>query len=546
MKTTGRRSLDAGGFAASAQNDGMGKGQGVDVAEGEVQGEWTLPDRWVWTTIGDVADTTSGGTPSRKRSRYYMDGTIPWVKSGELRDGVVSNAEESITKEALDSSSARVFPKDTPLVALYGATVGRTGILGINAATNQAVCAIFAWQSAFTPEFIVYWLRFQRPQLIEMSSGGAQPNISQQIVRAFPLPLAPLPEQRRIVAEIETQFTRLDAGVAALERARANLRRYKASVLKAACEGRLVPTEAELARAGGRDYEPADQLLTCILAERRARWEAENPGKKHKEPAPPDTEGLPELPEGWAYSLIEPLLSTSRSGMKTGPFGSLLKKHEHRPEGIPVLGIENIGPTGYVPGNKIFITEKKADQLSKYDVQPNDILISRSGTVGEVCIVPEGLGPARFSTNLMRIVLTPNSMLPKFFIFLFNGSPFVLDQVSELCSGSTRDFLNQKILKSVVFPLPPLPEQRRIVAEVERRLSVVAALEASVEAALARARRLRQAVLKRAFEGRLVPQDPNDEPASVLLERIRAQRETGKKAGKTNRKKKQLRQLELL
>jgi type I restriction enzyme S subunit len=106
--------------------------------------------------------------------------------------------------------------------------------------------------------------------------------------------------------------------------------------------------------------------------------------------------------------------------------------------------------------------------------------------------------------------------------------------------------LNQKILKSVVFPLPPLPEQRRIVAEVERRLSVVDALEREVEAALARAARLRQSILKRAFEGRLVLQDPNDEPASVLLERIRAQRETGKKAEKTNRKKKQLRQLELL
>ena len=101
----------------------------------------------------------------------------------------------------------------------------------------------------------------------------------------MPFPLAPLPEQHRIVAEIETQFTRLEAGVAALKRAQANLRRYKAAVLKAACEGRLVPTEAELARAEGRDYEPADVLLQRILAERRAKWEAENPGKRYKEPA---------------------------------------------------------------------------------------------------------------------------------------------------------------------------------------------------------------------------------------------------------------------
>ena len=201
------------------------------------------------------------------------------------------------------------------------------------------------------------------------------------------------------------------------------------------------------------------------------------------------------------------------------------------------MGIENIGPTGYVPGNKIFITEEKADQLSKYDVQPNDILISRSGTVGQVCIAPEGLEKVRFSTNLMRIVLEPNGMLPKLFRFLFKGCPFVLDQVSELCSGSTRDFLNQKILKSIVFPLPPLAEQHRIVAEVERRLSVGAGLEAAVEAARARARRLRQAVLKQAFEGRLVEQHPDDEPAAMLLERIRAEKARREGEGKASRNK---------
>ncbi len=118
----------------------------------------------------------------------------------------------------------------------------------------------------------------------------------------LPLPLAPLPSKRRIVAEIETQFTRLDAAVAALKRVQARLRRYKASVLKAACEGRLVPTEAELARAEGREYEPAAVLLQRILSQRRAKWEAEHPGKRYQEPEPPDTSELPELPEGWVWA----------------------------------------------------------------------------------------------------------------------------------------------------------------------------------------------------------------------------------------------------
>ena len=188
---------------------------------------------------------------------------------------------------------------------------------------------------------------------------------------------------------------------------------------------------------------------------------------------------------------------------------------------MPVFGIENIREMEFVPGNKIYVTPAKAEELSQFDVKEEDILISRSGTVGEACVVPEGEGDARFSTNIMRLSLLSGYAHPRYFCLLFNGSPAVLEQVTELCGGSTRSFLNGNILRSLVFPLPPLAEQQRIVAEVERRLSVVRQAEATVEASLARAERLRQSILKQAFSGRLVPQDPNDEPAAVLLERIR-------------------------
>ncbi|MFH1633500.1 MAG: restriction endonuclease subunit S [Chloroflexota bacterium] len=195
--------------------------------------------------------------------------------------------------------------------------------------------------------------------------------------------------------------------------------------------------------------------------------------------------------------------------MKTGPFGTLLKKHEHREEGVPVIGIENIGVMQYVPGGKIHITSEKADQLAKYDVQEGDLVISRSGTVGEVAVIPDGLGEARLSTNVMRITLAPSGMRSMFLAFLFNGSPFVLGQVSDLCKGSTRDFLNQRILKSIIFPLPPLAEQDLIIQKVERRLSVADEIEKELDQALARSERLRQSILKRAFEGRLIGQKSN-------------------------------------
>ncbi|MBM4467579.1 MAG: hypothetical protein FJ014_18830 [Chloroflexi bacterium] len=199
-----------------------------------------LPKEWAWTTIGEVAETTSGGTPLRNHPEYYH-GTIPWIKSGELEDNIISDAEEFITGEGLKNSSAKVFPKGTALVALYGATVGKTGILGIDAATNQAVCAVFPLNEAFTAEFITYWLQYQRQKLIDQSAGGAQPNISQRILRAFPMPLVPLAEQRRIVARIQEFFARAEAVEAAVAIARRRLDKLDQAILARAFRGELVP-----------------------------------------------------------------------------------------------------------------------------------------------------------------------------------------------------------------------------------------------------------------------------------------------------------------
>ncbi len=200
---------------------------------------------WPVVRLGDVAETSSGGTPKRTSSAYYGGG-IPWVKSGELGDSTVYETSETISKAGLEGSSAKIFPKGTLCVALYGATVGKLGILGVDAATNQAVCGIFL-PAEIDTRFAYRFLESKRRQLVESAKGGAQPNISQEIIRNLQFPLPPLTEQRRIVAEIEKQFTRLDAGIAALRRTQANLKRYRAAVLKAACESRLIPTGSKFA-----------------------------------------------------------------------------------------------------------------------------------------------------------------------------------------------------------------------------------------------------------------------------------------------------------
>ena len=488
---------------------------------------------WADVCLVDVCQVVQGQSPPGET--YNNDGLgLPFLQ------GKAEFGDTYPTAVKWCSAPTKVAEVDDVLISIR-APVGPTNLCPEKSCIGRGLAALRP-RSNISPKFVLYSLRSSEQELRTNSTGTTFDAIRGDDLRSHPVPLPPLAEQRRIVAEIETQFTRLDASVAALRRAQANLKRYRASVLKDACEGRLVPSEAELARSEGRWYEPADVLLERIMAERRARWESQEKRRgKYKEPSAPDTSDLPELPEGWVWTTLEPLLSLDRSGIKTGPFGSLLKKHEHRDSGVPVFGIENIREMEFVPGNKIYVTPAKAKELSQFDVKEKDILISRSGTVGEACVVPEGEGDARFSTNIMRLSLLSGYAHPRYFCLLFNGSPEVLEQVSELCGGSTRSFLNGNILRSLVFPLPPLAEQRRIVAEVERRLSVVQQAEATVEASLARAERLRQSILKQAFSGKLVPQDPDDEPASVLLERIKAEREAEAQASSASKGKSQRR-----
>jgi len=346
-------------------------------------------------------------------------------------------------------------------------------------------------------------------------SGTTRLKLNQTSMRKIPVLLAPLNEQKRIVAEIEKQFSRLDEAVANLTRIKANLKRYKASVLKAAVEGKLT----EEWRKINPDVEPADKLLERILVERRKKWEEAELAKmkakgkepkndkwkkKYKEPLLPATKGLANFPGSWTFVGVEQILPARKDAMKTGPFGSLLKKHEHRQKGVRVLGIENIQAMKFIFGSKIHIDSDKAKELVGYRTIPGDVIISRSGTVGEVCVVPENIGEARISTNLMKLSFKKNGMLPQFFTFIFNGAPFVLNQVSELCKGSTRNFLNQNILKKLVLILPPVEEQRLIIQKVENKLSIIDEIDKEVDKNLKRADCLRQSILNKAFSGKLI------------------------------------------
>lgn len=187
---------------------------------------------WNKEPLGKICKTTSGGTPSRKNQSYYQNGTIPWVKSGELENNIITASEEFITEEGLLNSSTKIFPAGTLLIALYGATIGKLAFLGIDAATNQAVCGIFQNENV-SLKYLYYYLLFQRPNLIKQGVGGAQPNISQTILKKLEV-LYPdsITEQQRIVARIEELFSELDKAVDTLKTTKEQLEVYRQAVLK--------------------------------------------------------------------------------------------------------------------------------------------------------------------------------------------------------------------------------------------------------------------------------------------------------------------------
>ena len=412
--------------------------------------------------------------------------------------------------------------------------ISRAGSVGLSALIHDCPRAVFASylirfrsRKGFDKTYLHYYLSSPSywEQISQESAGIALQNVNAKKLAGITIPLPPIAEQHRIVAEIETQFTRLDASVAALRRAQANLKRYRASVLKDACEGRLVPTEAELAHSEGRDFQSAAILLERILAERRARWESQEKRRgEYGEPSAPDTSALPELPEGWSWATVEQMASLEANAITDGPFGSNLKTSHYTDKGPRVIRLQNVGD-GIFVDTYAHISREHYAKLSKHSVEPGDLVIAALGeTLPRSCLLPPTVGTAIVKADCIRFKPAEHVALAAFLNCALNSDE-TRNRTAKIVHGVGRPRLNQQEIKGIALPLPPLAEQHRIVAEVERRLSVVQQAEATVEASLARAERLRQSILKQAFSGKLVPQDPDDEPASALLERIKAERE---------------------
>jgi len=422
-----------------------------------------LPEGWKSITLEDYIYIAARiGWRGLKREEYTKTGPLFLAVKDIQESGAIDfqNVTDHLSEFRYDEST-EIQLKNQDIIITKDGTIGKIGFvenLPGKVTVNSSLLVVRP-SPEILPRFLFFYFRSPSFQSIvhDRITGSAVPHLFQKDIKKFRILVPPLAEQQRIVARVEALLTHVNAARERLSRVPLIMKRFRQVVLAAACSGKLT-------EGWGHEVE----------------WDTVN---------------------------FRSVTINSKDGIKTGPFGSMLKKFEHTTEGIPVYGVENVKNLQFLPKNKIFITEEKAAQISNYDVKPGDILLTRSGTVGELCVVPRGITESRISCNLMRIRVDLKKINPHFCCFLLFGSPFVLKQISDSCGGSTRIFIDGKILRTLEIPLPPLAEQHEIVRRVGLLFERADAFDQEVAAASRRCERLTQAVLGKAFRGELVGRD---------------------------------------
>lgn len=444
---------------------------------------------WKWVTLADVGKVITGNTPPTSDAENYGD-AIPFVKPTELVDRGIRSAPSGLATQAI--GKARVVPAGAVLVSCIG-NLGKTGIAKVPVAFNQQINAV-VFNENVLPEFGFYYAQTLKPWLYGESSATTIPIVNKGKFQQARFPLVPMSEQHRIVAEIEKQFSRLDEAVANLQRVKANLKRYKASVLKAAVEGRLVETEASIAQREARSYETGEQLLQRILDERCAKWSGKG---KYKEPEAPALEGLNTLPEGWVYATPEQMCEQIASGSTPSPDAMFAGAGE-----IPFLKVYNLtfdGSLDFTVKPTYVAGTTHQGLLARSRSIPGDVLMNIVGPpLGKVSIVPSIFPEWNINQAIVTFRTSPGLVNRLLALWLL-AQPVLsrLERTAKATAGQHN--LQVSTCRKLPIPVPPLAEQARIVAEVDRHLSIIYGVEAEVDTNLQRAQALRQATLSKAF-----------------------------------------------
>lgn len=482
----------------------------------EMKSDCELPKGWVSTELGKIALVN----PRLPGQEFPDDAKVSFVpmRAVEKRTGRINlsmtRSYSGVRKGYTPFINGDIiFAKITPCMENGKVAVAKNLHNGVGFGSTE-FHVVRLIQDGGSAKFFFYFLLqegVRKDARREMTGSAGQLRVPADYMRQLTVPLPPLVEQRRIVAKIEELFARLDAGVEALKKAKLQLSRYRKAVLKSAFEGKL--TE-EWREAHKDELGPASVLLQRIGKERPEGIREKR--RKRGKLLPLDASKLSKIPDGWLWTKLGHVLFVQG--------GFAFKSRNYKKQGVPLVRISNIQDRRVdFGGGTVFLDNSCVEQYSDFRVQKGDILVALSGaTTGkfgtyekdEIALLNQRVGRLRFYNASM--VSSP---------FVFNYIRIIREQILRKAYGAAQPNISPRDLGEIPIPFPSYREQQKIAEEVERRFSVAHEIEKTIEESLTRAERLRQSILKRAFEGKLVPQDSSDEPPEKLLERIKKEKE---------------------
>ncbi|MBI3581060.1 MAG: restriction endonuclease subunit S [Nitrospinae bacterium] len=466
-----------------------------------------VPKSWVCSSVAEIFGIVGGGTPSTLKKEYW-NGKIPWISSADIKGEREIEYRRFITKSAIENSTTAKVPAGS-IIVVTRVGLGKVAIAKDDLCFSQDSQGLLIDNRIIYSAYAVYFLSQATQVFKRQSRGTTIAGVTKKQLEDLPFFLPPLNEQKRIVAKIEELFSNLDEGVKALEKAKELLKQYRQSVLKAAVTGELTKKWRE---ENKDKLEPASKLLERILKERTPK------DKVLEQDAESDL--CHEIPSLWKWGKINDVGKV---------IGGLTKnsKREKFKKKLPYLRVAN------VYANRLVLDEVRSigvleNELERLLLNKDDLLIVEGNgsldQVGRVALWSGVIKPCVHQNHLIKVRFYEKRMAGFVLYWLLSiyGRRFIVR-----CASSTSGLhtLSTGKVGNLVIPIPPLEEQMQIVTEIERRLSELNRLEQVFDEELKRSASLRQSILKKAFEGKLVPQEPNDEPASELLKRIKAERE---------------------